>query len=526
MKKTKLTRSLLAACSIVALSVVLSGCLHSSDDSTTDTTMDMPTPVAVSLPGNVPAGMAPSGTHTIAAGGSATSNGVTFTCAAGGDACTVTVAADGGSATSTGGTVTATLSAAAQTAIDNAQAVADADKKKADDAVKANSATAKALKAAIDVPKTLATDGTTALRLTTPGTVVTPTSIPALDVDGLAATDVDTAAITLEKGDAVGMLAGWAGTDYAGDEGPANAKNTGMVRVYNNQEAPKRTPFNDRSNPSGLTYVDASEGYTVAVANNANIKSAALPSSGTTTLTGNARTFTGTFMGASGTYVCTGAGADDCTIDKEGIGPGAGTWVFKPASGAVVETPDAQYMQFGWWMRSDKDDDPTHAGVFYGGVGFVGPIGDAPATRTGKATYAGAAAGKFAISNPINPAGDMAGHFTADAALEADFQGVAGVFLSGTIDNFRLNDGSDDPGWSVALQKNATAVEDGSFGMAENGTVWSISGVATPAAGNWEARLYADDDDSNTTPRYAAGAFSSSIGATHSMVGAFGAEKQ
>ena len=32
MKKTKLTRSLLAACSIVALSVVLSGCLHDSDD--------------------------------------------------------------------------------------------------------------------------------------------------------------------------------------------------------------------------------------------------------------------------------------------------------------------------------------------------------------------------------------------------------------------------------------------------------------------------------------------------------------
>ena len=32
MKKTKLTRSLMAACSIVALSVVLSGCLHSDDD--------------------------------------------------------------------------------------------------------------------------------------------------------------------------------------------------------------------------------------------------------------------------------------------------------------------------------------------------------------------------------------------------------------------------------------------------------------------------------------------------------------
>ena len=46
MKKTKLTRSLLAACSIVALSVVLSGCLHSSDDTTTTdgTDMEMPDP--------------------------------------------------------------------------------------------------------------------------------------------------------------------------------------------------------------------------------------------------------------------------------------------------------------------------------------------------------------------------------------------------------------------------------------------------------------------------------------------------
>ena len=43
MKKTKLTRSLLAACSIVALSVVLSGCLHSSDDTTTTDTPTTPT---------------------------------------------------------------------------------------------------------------------------------------------------------------------------------------------------------------------------------------------------------------------------------------------------------------------------------------------------------------------------------------------------------------------------------------------------------------------------------------------------
>ena len=41
MKKTKLTRSLLAACSIVALSVALSGCLHSSGDDEMETDPSM-----------------------------------------------------------------------------------------------------------------------------------------------------------------------------------------------------------------------------------------------------------------------------------------------------------------------------------------------------------------------------------------------------------------------------------------------------------------------------------------------------
>ena len=43
MKKTKLTRSLLAACSIVALSAVMYGCVHSGDDSA-ESGMEMPMP--------------------------------------------------------------------------------------------------------------------------------------------------------------------------------------------------------------------------------------------------------------------------------------------------------------------------------------------------------------------------------------------------------------------------------------------------------------------------------------------------
>ena len=45
MKKTKLTRSLMAACSIVALSAVMYGCVHSGDGGEMDTGMEMPEPM-------------------------------------------------------------------------------------------------------------------------------------------------------------------------------------------------------------------------------------------------------------------------------------------------------------------------------------------------------------------------------------------------------------------------------------------------------------------------------------------------
>ena len=58
-------------------------------------------------------------------------------------------------------------------------------------------------------------------------------------------------------------------------------------------------------------------------------------------------------------------------------------------------------------------------------------------------------------------------------------------------------------------------------------TVWSINGAKGAASGAWEAQMYDESatDDSNV-PTSVVGSFSSNIGATHSMVGAFGADKQ
>ncbi|MDE0714817.1 MAG: hypothetical protein OXI10_08140, partial [Gammaproteobacteria bacterium] len=96
-------------------------------------------------------------------------------------------------------------------------------------------------------------------------------------------------------------------------------------------------------------------------------------------------------------------------------------------------------------------------------------------------------------------------------------------------DTFRLNDGSDDPGWSVELQKT---VWDGTDKFITNATqdddqtVWSINGAKGGASGAWEAQVFDENGtDGSNVPTSVVGSFSSSIGTTHSMVGAFGATK-
>ena len=202
----------------------------------------------------------------------------------------------------------------------------------------------------------------------------------------------------------------------------------------------------------------------------------------------------------------------------------------------MVQMRDASYLQFGWWIRKDKDG-PTHAGVIYGSGGTTALTATTSTTidstaLVGPAKYVGKAAGKFAISDALRPAYDNAGHFTADAELNADFK-PTGSTLDGIIDNFRLNDGSDDPGWSVELQKAPFNATGSTFGTATTSTgdrtVWTIDGNKGASSGSWEAQMFDEavgpaNDDSNV-PTSVVGSFSSNHQRTHEMVGAFGATK-
>ena len=390
-----------------------------------------------------------------------------------------------------------------------------ADEKAATD----RKATAKALKKAI-------ADGMSV-------TGVTTDMIPVIGEDPDA-----TAAITLKKGDAAGMLGSWNGMDYTGMAGTGDSKSTGMVRAYSNTEAAKSVSFLSADAGHGLTLTsDAGDGDAFVAPTDASsdIDGSDFPTVGEMTYTGADRKFSGTFMGASGTYECTST--DDCKATASGDDgiTLAGTWTFTPSPGATVQPKDLHYLQFGWWVRKDSKGSPTHADVFYRQMGDLTAVSEDRinnAALQGEATYTGKAAGKFAISDPLNADNDNSGHFTANAKLTADFMTTEST-LSGTINTFRLNDDSTDPGWSVALQEAMFMNDGDKFGSDDDitsmdTTVWSIGGNKGAASGSWEAQMYDDKtkDDGSNVPDSVVGKFMSNIGSTHSVVGAFGAEKE
>ena len=194
-----------------------------------------------------------------------------------------------------------------------------------------------------------------------------------------------------------------------------------------------------------------------------------------------------------------------------------------------MSTPDANYLYFGWWVSKDKDGGPTAASAFKGMVGTVATgVAGNDATLSGPATYVGKAAGKFAMTNVLDGTGN-GGHFTADAELKATFGAGATAGMTGMIDNFRLNDGSEDPGWSVSLARGAWGSDGAITAPTASPTVWSINNNEAPASGTWSGQMYdempgnAPSGDGSNVPTTVTGTFYSEFSTIGRMAGAFGA---
>ena len=237
----------------------------------------------------------------------------------------------------------------------------------------------------------------------------------------------------------------------------------------------------------------------------------------------------GSYHGVSGTYNCTPASDQTCsaTIAAKGFTLTGGTWTFKATNPEtrLMDVPDPIYASYGWWIKKTADGAFT-ASAFAGDMGEVPAASGVTALR-GTATYMGGAAGKYALYSSTGGTND-AGHFTARATLEADFNDD---MVTGTIDNFMGADGKA-RNWSVELKKSgisdagAIAASDGE--AAEDDplkmTVWTIDGTAAAAAGEWSGML--KDNDSGGVPKVGTGTFYSMYSTSGKMVGAFGVNRK
>ena len=529
MKKTKLTRSLLAACSIVALSVVLSGCLHSSDDSTTatPTTPTEPTPPPGPTAESLKADAADAITAANAAGMAAEQaekDALKYA-----DMLTAQKV-DGESATAVANAqkILDAETAANDAVMDADDALNDAmEAKTAAEALAADDAgRAGAIAAAEEAIKQATAQKKAAQAILDKNPLQTGGTTPTTEVDSLKD------AVALIKGnnplaDDYPMMPAAQGkvvaTSVKAALGGTIGDGTGAAPTH-------ATLMNDGSDIGGMTWamlagednvmmkrlgtvgsdtITAGNGE-LSVASIAGMAASAVNPAGDDLTVGEHTDTTVTdaadinYKGIPGVVICLG-GDDGCSVSADGT-LSAG-WYFTPESPMelYIANPDmagmymvaTMYARYGYWLTFDATTGAATSIDTYAAVGHsttntanLNLLRPSTATADVTASYSGSAAG-------ISARGDASGHFTANVKLTATFgEAIADSSLSGYISGFKGE--AVNSSWRVTL--NESALTD----AAALGTA-ATDGIAYggAAVGAWTAQGYGPtpvdhDGDSNT----------------------------
>ena len=171
----------------------------------------------------------------------------------------------------------------------------------------------------------------------------------------------------------------------------------------------------------------------------------------------------GTYNGAMGTYRC--GGDTDCTVTLDAKGAVTGVsdgWVFTPDAGATSDVADADYLNYGFWLKRTTDEDGV---LTYNEVEtFADSSVDASDVSSveGRATYNGGATGVY-VKNVQNSDGTLAsatsGHFSADARTDCELRWRPAWLpddqftIGGTIDHFGIRpvQHGEENDWAVGL---------------------------------------------------------------------------
>lgn len=517
---------------LTALSLVMYGCGGGGGSSApapmTPTEPTEPTPTEpmmhdVTLPSGVDV---MGGMVEIDPGMSADIGDITYSCPAGGEACSVEVTADG--ATSTGGMATA---AESQASLDRKAAAGD---KMAAERIAGLIGPTPKLADADDQ-----TAGNQSIVHITPVATDDNFGMPQFRTVVGTGADATTILEFMHSADPA-MIDGWAGGTYTHTSEDGNTMHT--VVKYNDKADPKNATYSAFFASAASTTHRAGLGVSALTAGILSIANDEVGANhglfsgnfgptteGTYTFPGNAKV-SGMFRGVPGTFECT----SPCTSthDKDGnLSNFSGTWTFEPDGirvsdgtpltdtddgtdnpenalrdalaaimvAGVVQDPD--FMIFGYWEQSVTDDegDTTETMLpFAEGKRDYGTV----ASVERSATYSGPATGLY-IRKTITPQGGVnpdgpfsSGQFTAEAMLEANFGGndvaVNNQFsITGTISNFMDAGGMPiDADWMVNLNRRMLAGADGNLGTADDTRQKNMYGSDTAVDGDGSAGTF------------------------------------
>jgi len=272
----------------------------------------------------------------------------------------------------------------------------------------------------------------------------------------------------------------------------------------------------------------------------------------------------GTFYGVSGDFSC-GSG---CILTRTPAGqvtvPSGATLTFAPViprgkdAGdlkAKYADADDDYLHFGYWMQSTKQDDDTYDHViktFAGGNGSARSLSSSFEMIQGKAEYSGVAGGRYVKKSDFDSEGNagevMDGTFVADVELTAHFGSTGGTVaaatqwsISGEVSDFMdVMDGRRDLGWTLKLDKaNLSSGKDldnqrSTSGVAQmvggSGFFGKTTGGAGADKGDWSGAMHGNAGSETTSnaaddhPTGIAGEFNGHFVDGH-IAGAFGATK-
>ena len=250
----------------------------------------------------------------------------------------------------------------------------------------------------------------------------------------------------------------------------------------------------------------------------------------------------GTLDGVAGRFTCAGASCIlTADVSTRGYYPDRGDVVFTPDDGSAAVTltagvsasvPKVGYLSFGHWLYEPEtltDGDAWDFGVFAGGddpfdTARLGPL-------TGRADYAGAAAGVWAL-------GEETIDFSANVALIANF-GNASEWgtVSGSVSGFALENDNAAPLSTLTL--GSVSFRDGSGAQnifpADNTeaapvpggwVVGNTSGGDGAWSGVWGGQFFGNGASATDRPSAFAGTFGAAHASQGSLAGAFGAHNQ